>query len=174
MIKGAPKGAGTRPILARIKKSLFDILQLRIVGCSFLDLYAGTGSVGIEAISRGADWVTFVENDRRCVKVIAEGMQNLKEVRFDIIQADVLKDFHSRGKAYDIIFMGPPYKTIEKQMLALTAPTLRIIRKEKLLAPSGLIVAQHHVKEQIEDVEGLECARRKTYGDSHISFFRSI
>lgn len=170
--KGAPPGANTRPILARIKKSLFDILHPRLAGCRMLDLYAGTGSVGIEALSQGASRVTFVDNDWRCVKVIEENLKKLHETHYDILKLNLLTSLHNRGQKYDIIFMGPPYKTEDKKMLNLTGKTLRMILREDLLASQGIIVAQHHVKEQIEDIDGLELARRKTYGDSHISFYK--
>lgn len=173
-IKGAPRGSTTRPILARIKKSLFDILQPHIRGCTFLDLYAGTGSVGIEALSRGAEWVTFVDNDKKCVWCIEENLKKLQEEKAEILKLDVLKEFHNRKREYDIIFIGPPYKGADKQMLALTGETLKMIQRERFLASPGLIVAQHHVKEVVPPIPGLNLARQEKYGDSTLSFFKHI
>lgn len=172
-IKGPPRGTHTRPILARIKKSLFDIMSARLHGCRFLDLYAGTGSVGIEALSRGASWVTFVENDRRCLDTIRQscallGIRNNTET----IKADILYDFKNKGSTYDTVFMGPPYKDAAKKMIALTGPTLEMLLKERLCTDNALIIAQHHVKEPVPDIRGLIRVRQEKYGDSYISFYR--
>ncbi len=173
LLRGPRKGVSTRPILARIKKSLFDILGKRLVDAVFLDLYAGTGAVGMEAISRGARRVTFVEDDARCVRTIAENIALFhEEDHAEIVSVNVLGGFRFRGTRYDIIFMGPPYKNTDGAMLALTGDTLRLIVRERLLVSGGLIVCQHHAKEPIPAVEGLVRFRQEKYGDSILSFYR--
>ncbi|MFH1379486.1 MAG: 16S rRNA (guanine(966)-N(2))-methyltransferase RsmD [bacterium] len=173
LIKGPPKGSTTRPILGRIKKSLFDIINTRIPGSRFLDLYAGTGSVGLEALSRGAKLVVFIDNDKWCIKVITDNVKILKaEDSSRIIKLNILAELKNRGMEYDIIFIGSPYKTSEKIKLELTVPTLKIIWDQKLLSKNGLIVAQHHVKESVTDSEGYDRFRREKYGDSFLSFYR--
>lgn len=173
VIKGPAKGTITRPILGRIKKSLFDIIRLKIDGSRFLDLYAGTGSVGLEALSRGADLVTFIDNDFRCIKVITENVKLMHaQDRARIDKLNILTGLHNRGITYDLIFIGSPYKTINKLKLELTLPTLSIITNEDLLKQDGWIVAQHQVKENIHEVQGLNRFRQEKYGDSFLSFYR--
>jgi 16S rRNA (guanine966-N2)-methyltransferase len=110
-----------RPILARIKKSIFDIIKTKVVQSTFLDLFAGSGSVGLEALSRGAKNVVFVEKDKHCVSILYENINFLQyNQKSFVITADVLKDlfwidkvrkyFYQNNLAgFDIIFIGAPY-----------------------------------------------------------------
>lgn len=160
-------GFQTRPLLSRTKKSLFDILTPKIVGCNFLDLFAGFGTVGIEALSRGAEKVVFVESDGNCIKIIENNLEKLgiKDTA-EIIQRDATRPDLLEGK-FDIIFIGPPY-----QMKLLP----EIIKKsEKLLAGNGLIVGQHHKKEILpETAGGLSLYRQEKYGDMRLSFYKKL
>jgi 16S rRNA (guanine966-N2)-methyltransferase len=171
-----PKSAPVRPILARIKKSIFDILQWKIPNCRFLDIYAGTGSVGLEALSRGAASAVFIEQEPLCADLIQKNGASLKfEDRMTIVRSSALDDLSFLPKPFDLIFMGPPYVDIEKKMLALTTPTLANIARSALLAPNGWVLGQHHKKEIIEPLPvGCEKFREKIYGDSVVSFFRWI
>jgi 16S rRNA (guanine(966)-N(2))-methyltransferase RsmD len=170
-----PKNYPVRPMLGRIKKSLFDILTPRLLSTArFLDLYAGTGSVGLEALSRGVSHVTFVEKDHRCLDLVRKnaGILGL-EPNASFFQLDVLRDLSMLPAPYDIVFMGPPYVDEQKAPLALVEPTLANVARFQLAKPSGLIVAQHHKKEKVADVpEGWPIVRQETYGDSVVTFFR--
>lgn len=169
-----PKNASfLRPILIRVKKSLFDILAPRIQGARFLDLYAGTGAVGLEALSRGASRVTFVEQSSICLDALHENVEKLGyKGRAEVFRSSVQGDLRGLSKPYDIIFMGPPYKDDEKKPLALVHPTLEMIKSNEFLAPGGLIIAQHHKKEEVASTEEWDMFRRNTYGDTILSFFR--
>lgn len=178
-ILSVPEEMPTRPISARIKQSLFDILRLRIEGARFLDLYAGTGAVGLEALSRGAARVFFVELDRRCLEVIGK---NLERAGFSDRGAahpgSVLEDlswvgFRAGMSQFDLIFMGPPYKDREKRPLAYTTPTLKRVMEAGLLAPGGIIICQYQVKEPVEIPAGLAVVRREKYGDSFLTFIKA-
>lgn len=167
-----PKGYPVRPILWRIKKSLFDILTPRLTGCRFLDLYSGTGSVGLEALSRGASHATFVEKDSRCLALVRKnaGILEVGESA-SFFPFDVLGDLSGLPGPYDIIFMGPPYVDQKKCPLKLVEPTLANVARYGLLKPTGLIAAQHHKKEEINDVpQDWAVVREETYGDSVVSF----
>ncbi|MGA2090524.1 MAG: 16S rRNA (guanine(966)-N(2))-methyltransferase RsmD [Endomicrobiales bacterium] len=163
-----------RPILARIKKSLFDILSPRIGGSRFLDLYAGTGAVGHEALSRGAASVVFVESDKRSQELITANAVMLGWMdRCRIVKVDIVQGLGSvMGGPFDIIFMGPPYKDAHKKPLSLTGITLRNVCESRLLSPNGWILSQRHEKEPVVIPEGLEQFRIEKYGDTVVAFYR--
>ncbi|HAM38181.1 MAG: 16S rRNA (guanine(966)-N(2))-methyltransferase RsmD [Elusimicrobia bacterium RIFOXYC2_FULL_34_12] len=159
-----PTDLSTRPLLMRAKKSLFDILTPKIIGSVFLDLFAGTGSVGIEALSRGAKKVVFVENGRECVKLIEENLKNLgvsdkaEVLRYDAAQPNFLNE------KFDIIFIGPPYSM---KNLAVV-----IEKSEVLLARNGIIIGQHQFREMLPEKLGeMGMYRQEKYGDMRLSFF---
>ena len=131
-----------------------------------MDLFAGFGSVGIEALSRGAKKVTFVESDGNCIEVIKDNLIKLGISDFsEIIQRDAAQPDLLEGR-FDIIFIGPPY---QMKMLA------EIIKKsEILLAKNGLTIGQHHKKEILpEKIGGLSIYRQEKYGDMRLSFYRN-
>jgi 16S rRNA (guanine966-N2)-methyltransferase len=173
---------GIRPILARIKKSVFDILRPRLDGCVFLDLFAGSGSVGLEALSRGARFSVFVEHDRRCTRVLGANIASLGyQQRCSVIVADVLRDLFwiERARetlnrcggvpAFDVVFAGPPYVDRMRRPLSLSTPTLRLIANAGIVASGGVAVVQHSVREQVA-TEGFCRIRREEYGDTAVDF----
>lgn len=161
-------GFVTRPLLGRIKKSLFDILTPKIHNSVFLDLYAGTGNVGIEALSRGAKKVLFIENSRQCTEIIEENLTNCGfNKKGEVLSFDIINNFPKFKKKFDIIFIGPPYK------LNLTTKTIEIIGKHDLLSNSGWIIAQHHIREQVPtEIDKFILLRQKKYGDTMLTFFK--
>lgn len=174
-LKSPPKGVYVRPILARVKKSLFDILRPRLQGTTFLDLYAGTGAVGFEALSNGAKRATFVELDRRCQETIRKNAELMGYgSRVSVESGDASKDLRwLSGERFDLVFMGPPYRTEDRTALALTAPTLARLLEADILAANALVVCQRHKKEPLEGLSPRwEMLRENRYGDSVLSFFR--
>ena len=165
-----------KPISDRIKQSVFDILRPRITGAVFLDLFAGTGNVSMEALSRGALKTVSAEKEIACLKAIKRNAEHLGFAdRATILKADLLKPLawlsaYSEGYGYDIIFMGPPYRDIKNTPLFFTGPVLNQIAESKLLAPKGLIVAQHHKKETFTLPETLQIVREEKYGDTTVHF----
>jgi len=168
-----PRGSvAVRPILARIKKSLFDILRPRLGNASFLDLFAGTGSVGLEALSRGAAACVFVERERACVRAIQQNSGALGFAdRATVAQQPVESYLRLARGSYDIIFIGAPYKDAHG-MLALSQPCCAQIDEHGILANNGVVVVQHHKKEPLESIGGLRIVRQERYGDSMLSFLR--
>ena len=174
-----PEEPGLRPISGRIKQSLFDIIAGLVPGARFLDLFAGTGAVGLEALSRGAAFVFFVDFKTAFVERL---QKNLEATGFsDRAKAqpgNVLSDLSWVGyragvSRFDLIFMGPPYKDESKRPLAYTSRALENVVSAGLLAPGGLVISQHHVKEEVAAPAGLAMVRREKYGDSFLSFFRA-
>ncbi|MEN3014141.1 MAG: 16S rRNA (guanine(966)-N(2))-methyltransferase RsmD [Endomicrobiia bacterium] len=182
----APKNI--RPILAQIKKSVFDILTPYIEGSVFLDLYAGSGAVGLEALSRQANFCVFVEKEKNCLRVLSENVIKLGcQSSCYIIKADILKELIWVEKAkrilkekfsredFDIIFVGAPYVEKEETKKFLlknfSLPTIDIIFNSTLLNKNGILVVQHHKKESIQQYNHF-CFKQKKYGDTLVSFFK--
>jgi 16S rRNA (guanine(966)-N(2))-methyltransferase RsmD len=161
VLKSIP-GDGTRPTPDRLRETLFDILAPRIEGVVFLDAYAGTGAVGIEALSRGARHAIFLEKDRGATETIRENLAALKlERRATVIKGPVLQTL-ARSQA-DIVFLDPPY-TQEREYPA----ALELLSE----APPALTVVQHSIRLALSDSYGpLRRTRVVKQGDNALSFF---
>lgn len=166
-----PKGQGVRPTAARVKESLFNILPRDFSGMRVLDLFAGTGSVSIEALSRGAHEAVLVDLSARSAAVIRENLDRLglKE-RAQVWVAPVartLKALAKRGDHYDIIFLDPPY---DKGLVELS---LKLIAQGNLLNSLGTVVAEHSAREVIKPrYDGLVLNDQRHYGDTRLSFLK--
>jgi 16S rRNA (guanine966-N2)-methyltransferase len=166
----APKGRELRPTADRVKEALFNILPHDLAGQRVLDLFAGTGSLSIEALSRGAEEAVMVDFSREAAEVIEENLQALKlAAKTRVLTAPVFKSVRTLargGERFDLIFIDPPY---DKE---LAGETMKAIAKEELLAQSGTAVAEHSVREKVEErYGGLVLADRRRYGDTQLSFF---
>jgi 16S rRNA (guanine966-N2)-methyltransferase len=172
----APKTMGTRPIIDRVKTALFDILSTEIEDADFLDLFAGTGSVGIEALSRGAAHATFIEMSYSILKLIRENLQitGLAD-RAEVLHADAFKFLQAQSanpqRTYDIIYVAPP------QYKDMAAHALQLLDSSPLVPPGGLVVVQIHPKER-EGVVAVPCTRLKLsderrYGSTLLLFYRT-
>lgn len=165
-----PSGLETRPTSDRVKESLFSILGDRVPGAVVLDLYAGSGALAIEALSRGAERAILVEDDRRAVDAIND---NLEAVGFtttvDIQHTQVrpaLHDLANAGTLFDLIFLDPPY-TID---LAALAEILRLAVGR--LTKQGLAILEHRAKQQQPDLGGsIVVIDSRRYGNTGLSFF---
>lgn len=177
-VGAVPKGLFVRPMLARMKKSLFDILKTRIAGSAFLDLFAGSGSVGLEALSRGARKVVFIEANPQCQKWIEANLREIAEKGIlpqpeaKVHRADVLSGLAWLGDKFDIVFSGAPYKDRNKRPLFFVQSLLRAIEKDGLLKEDGWFIAQHHNKEKFETPPSWDFFRQEHYGDNVFSFFK--
>jgi 16S rRNA (guanine(966)-N(2))-methyltransferase RsmD len=176
--KSVPKSLPVKPISSRIKKSLFDILRPWLGDARFLDLYAGTGSVGLEALSRGAASAFFVDRDKRCLAVIDENLKALGlSAKGRTAYGDILQDlswvgFRSGTPAFDVVFLGPPYRDEQNTPLHYSTPSLARVVEAGLPAPEALIIVQHHTKEEVDVPAGWERFRREKYGDTYMDFHR--
>ena len=159
-----------RPLTGRAKEALFNILVNKNPDARFLDLFAGTGSVGIEALSRGASLAIFVEIDRKIVEVLREnlvlaGFQDRAEVyALDVIKA--LKIIDKAGGKFDIVFIGAPYGN------PVLETTLRAISESKIVDAGGVVIAEHSSRDEVPDSFGnLKKFRDARYGDTILSFY---
>jgi 16S rRNA (guanine966-N2)-methyltransferase len=161
-------GSATRPIGERVKEALFAILGDRVVDAAFLDLFAGTGSVGIEALSRGARWAVFVDQGKRAIATIKDNLDHTDLAdRARVVRADAFS-FLKRGdlEPFDLIYVAPP------QYRGLWAKTLHALDGSGLLAPGGLVVAQIHPKEYRDlSLETLNATERRQYGSTVLCFY---
>jgi len=162
-LKSIP-GKDTRPTPDRLRETLFDILARRVVGATFLDAYAGTGAVGIEALSRGARHAFFVERNRRALAAIQENLASLGlEGRATVIAAPAAISAANRGA--DIVFLDPPYD-LEREYAAI----LEALGQ----APPALVIAQHSKRLELAAVYGgLRRTRTLRQGDNALSFYGS-
>ena len=160
---------GIRPTQDKVRKAVFDILQ-DIEGLSFLELFAGSGSVGLEAISRGACEAVFVESNRDCQSVIRKNIESLKAQACAIYPFETergLQILHKEGRKFDIVFLDPPYyKDLAKK-------TLQMLGAYDIVAPNGLVIAQHFKRDDLPQAAGgLVLFKRSTYGDTQLSLYR--
>jgi 16S rRNA (guanine(966)-N(2))-methyltransferase RsmD len=162
----APTWEGLRPTSDKLRETLFNILAPRIEGARVLDGYAGTGAIGIEALSRGAAHVTFVEQDRRARALIEENLAGCGGERdYTIDGGDVAAALSLQGAgAYDLILLDPPYDSATIAVLDAAA---------RALAPGGLIVLERATRRQPEAPPTLERVRDVKSGDSTLTFFVS-
>ncbi len=167
----SPKGMKTRPTSDRIKESLFSILGSFVQDKEVLDLFAGTGSLGLEALSRGAQHAVFV--DQATTGILRENAEHTRLAeRSEIVRGDVIS-FLSRmgrsGRMVQLIFCDPPYHA------GLWEQVLQMVDRLELLAPEGLLILEHGGDEPLPEAElsGLECIREVRYGPvSTIHIFR--
>jgi 16S rRNA (guanine(966)-N(2))-methyltransferase RsmD len=162
-------GTGTRPIMDRVKEALFNILSDSVYGVTFLDLFAGTGSVGIEALSRGAERVVFVENAQAAIRTIQANLKSTQlEAKAEIVRADVM-DFLRRPtpEAFEIVYVAPPqYKGLWQQTLT------QIDTHPENLQPDGLVIVQIDPTEKQEiNLETLRPTDERIYGNTLLWFF---
>ena len=164
----APTWDGLRPTSDRLRETLFNVLASRIGGARVLDVYAGTGAVGIEALSRGAAWVTFVESDRRAQRLIEANLAHCGVTdRYAIIRASAdraLATLSTEGhNPFDVILLDPPYDRPSDEVLAGV---------DRVVAPDGLVVLEHARRQRAPAQAGrLARARELISGDSALTFY---
>lgn len=169
-----PKTMGTRPVIDRVKTALFDILGEDVEGARFLDLFAGTGSVGLEALSRGAEHATFIEISYQVAAVLRENLRitELAE-RAEVIRGDAFRFLEqpaTEGRQYEIIYIAPP------QYQHLAAKALASLDAASLLAPGGLAVVQIFPKERGDldqlVLQHLRQVDERRYGSTLLLFYK--
>ena len=171
----------TRPILDRAKESMFSILESSLLDGVVLDLFAGTGSLGIEALSRGAKRCLFVENSTNAIKVIKKNLQNTNLLKRTVvlkINAFRLLDFiKNKDVKFDLILVAPPYKLLDidcgdrKRIFSL----LEAFASKQIINDKGIIVLQHHKKQKIvqECFNQLNVFDERQYSNTQLTFLKA-
>lgn len=165
-----PKTKLTRPMTDRAKETLFNIVGSLVDGKRVLDLYSGSGSVGCEALSRGALDVTFVDSADWATKVIRQNLKSLGiEYKAEVHEMDVLraiKKFEKNGRSFSLIFVDPPYDQ------GLVKKTLNALDQSAIVAPFAQVCVGHSKQEKLpEELQSLKLARTKQIGQSFLSFY---
>ncbi|MBU4310026.1 16S rRNA (guanine(966)-N(2))-methyltransferase RsmD [bacterium] len=169
----ALKSIKMRPTPMRVKEALFNILCNRVVGSSFLDLYAGSGQMGIEALSRGAKEVIFVDNHPSAIRLIRTNLGFLpyekspKIPRNNVLR--VISSLSKEKKRFDIIFLDPPYES------RLVKNTLQALAKSDILKITTLVIAEHHKSLNLDkEIGSLGRVRQERYGDTVLTFYQKV
>jgi 16S rRNA (guanine966-N2)-methyltransferase len=176
VITGQAKGArlkslrqtGLRPTSSLVRNAIFSALQARIdPGARVLDLYAGTGALGIEALSRGAGWCDFVEQDPRTAKLIGENLSSLSlSEQSRVICAPALRVIATMDGAYDLVLADPPYASTDAPEL------LRLLVSRSLIAKGGVVVIEHAWRDGAPAAPaGLSLDKTRRYGDTAVSYY---
>jgi 16S rRNA (guanine966-N2)-methyltransferase len=169
-----PKGIKVRPTKDRIREALFNIIGESIFGARVLDAFAGSGAFGIEALSRGAERVIFVDKEKKCIKTIRDNLRTLKigvNNNIMIWGMDVFKAFANlerKKEKFDVILLDPPYyKDMVKKSLI-------ILNHHDILRPNCIIVAEHYKKDILpREFPNITSCRTSCYGDIFLTFYKA-
>ena len=160
--------SNTRPMMSKVREAIFNSLQFLIEDKEVLDLYAGSGSLGIEAISRGAKFVTFVEKSKECIDVLSKNLKEL-DINFIITNTAVETFIKSSINTYDIVFYDPPFEMDSDKVENEINNLVEITRVD-----SFVVVHRHKASSEIEFSKNYEIHREKNYGQSKIIILRKL
>ena len=161
----APRGRETRPTSDRVRENVFNIVAPWVEGARVLDVYAGSGAMGLEALSRGAAGVVFVESDGDAARAIERNLDKLRLTGARIVRADAttgLSQESAAGRKYDLVLVDPPYAMTDYDMLARYLP--------RILADDGLLVLESAARTEPE-LAGLAVRTTRKYGSTRITVF---
>ena len=177
MVLKTPKTGDIRPTQDRVREAVFNMIRGEMSGCAFLDLFAGSGAVGLEALSQGAASATFVERDRRHVAVMRENIVAAegRGVPFGacaVVCADAYRYLASySGPGFTIAFADPPYALGEERGFA---EVLRVVAERGVVRVGGLFIAEAPVSLDASAVSGWELLRDRTYGRTRLCIWRRL
>ena len=167
-----PKSDAIRPTQDRVREAVFNIIQFEVAGCDFLDLFAGSGAVGLEALSRGAARVTFVERERRHLAALKENLDScrVQSTAVDVVAADAYRWLSTyAGPSFSIGFADPPYALGEEKGYAQVLATLA---ERGVIRAGGLFIAEMTAVQKPEGTPGWELVRDRIYGKTRICMWR--
>lgn len=165
----APLGMDVRPTSDRLRETLFNILGRQIEGARFLDLFAGSGAVGIEAVSRGAREAVLIECHKKAARAVRANIEALgASAEVQLVEAEVAKALPTLTGTFQIVFLDPPYS-----MHGQYAQCLNTLARSALLTPKSIVIAEHEKRFTLsEDYGALHCYRRLVQGDAALSFYQ--
>ncbi len=160
------KEDAVRPTTDKVKESIFNVIQFDVVGASFLDLFAGSGQIGIEALSRGAQKVTFVDESKRAIDVVRRNLASTKLLeRAEVVQNKAISFLRQTRERFDIAFLDPPYKTgILQKALDLVA---------NVMSERGIIICEHPAEEILPvNIKNFRVSKSYKYGKIMLTVYR--
>lgn len=166
----APEGAQTRPTADRVREALFSILGNSVEGARVLDLYAGTGALGIEALSRGAVFAMFVEQARGAFSALQENLRSLElSAESFALKQSVERSFPqiSRRAPFDVVFADPPYAGLRQAAFVVGS----LLSIEGMLKASGQLVLEHAGRDRAPEVVRMKNVETRSYGEAALSFY---
>lgn len=168
-----PDSEAIRPTQDRVREALFNILMPEIAQAEFLDLFAGCGAVGLEALSRGAKRVTFVEQDRRHLAALRQNLETMAPDRAtEVIGAEVYRWLQRyAGAGFTMVFADPPYRLGEERGYASVLATLAA---RGVVRPNGLFIAEMTAVQKAEETPGWDLLRDRTYGKTRLCIWRRL
>lgn len=164
------KGEHTRPTSDKVKESIFSMIQFDIEDAICLDMFAGSGAMGIEAISRGAKFVYFIDNSSFAIDIIRKNVQKARFEEFSrITLANALNYVSScRPNFFDVIFLDPPYKK------GLISSSMQTLNANDVLKPNALVVCEYHVEDDVcEEYGNLKLFKSKKYSDTMVGIYKN-
>lgn len=174
-ILNAPKGDSTRPTTDKVKEAIFSMIQTRVYDCKMLDLFSGTGQMGIEALSRGAESITLVDKGGPAIKVILSNLEKIRiqkgDSRVKVMRksaTQALTELGQEGKKFDIIYLDPPYKIAFDEACKVA----NLVNEYDLLEDDGIMIVEHASDEPFNiDVINMKFERSCSYGLCVVTFF---
>ena len=165
-----PEGLKTRPTSDRVKEAIFSIIQFEVEGSRFLDLFAGSGQMGIEALSRGAVSAVFVDGRREACKLVQDNLKTTKlERNAQVVQSDYLSYLERCRQTFDIIFLDPPYA--EEYL----ENSLKKISEIDILSSRGIIICERPADKLLDlEIPGLQRGKDYRYGKTWVTMFRKL
>ena len=163
-----PDGSATRPTADRVKEAMFSIIQFELTQARVLDLFGGTGQLGIEAISRGAASAVFVDESEQACKLIRENLKRTKlESQAKVVRSDYLSYLKTTNEKFDIILLDPPYAEV------FLEKSLNMITEIDILQSGGIIVTERPLgKDLVCDFPGYTRSKEYKYGNTLLTLFR--
>lgn len=163
----SPKGEETRPTTDRVRENIFNLIQTEIFGATVLDLFSGSGAMGIEALSRGAEFCLFSDISKDAVEIIKK---NIEKTAFndkaEIKKASFEDVISSAKKKYSLVFLDPPYHK------GYSDKAIKLLMEKELLSKDAVIVCETDYDEEISDFDGIMLIKDKTYGRIRVRIFR--
>jgi 16S rRNA (guanine966-N2)-methyltransferase len=163
----APPGLHTRPTAGRVREALFSVIMPRLAGAGVLDAFAGSGALGLEALSRGAQTALFIERDAAALTALRRNVEACRLPGAKIRPGDALRFLRHSQERFDIIFLDPPYHT------ELPQQALAALREGGVCAAGGLIVAETAAKVQLCPPAGLCIIKHSVYGDTALYYMQA-
>ena len=163
----APEGLDTRPTTDRVKESMFNIIQPWLPCKNVLDLFGGSGALGIEALSRGSEFCVFVENNKNAAKVIKQNIEKARLFEKSHLELnDVFLYLSACKKSFDVIFLDPPYNK------GFLNNVFAFIFEKKLLSQNGIVVVEREIDGEEVEEDNFCCIKHAKYGKTTVSIYK--